>query len=77
MSLQEATFLNEFSEVQVRVLSTRNGQVLQIEAPRLGSSVTLDTFTLELLTEIDLEILSELVQMTYERRATAGQEARS
>ena len=68
MTFQETTFMNEFSEVRVRVIETRNGELLQLEAPRVGARATLDAFSLELLTQIDLAILSDLVQHGYDRR---------
>lgn len=41
---------NEFTVVRVRKVWTRNGERLQIEAPKLGSSILLDPLELESLT---------------------------
>ncbi len=67
MTLEEVTFINEFAEVRVRVVETRTGRLLELHAPRLDSTVRLDTFALELLSQLDPAALSDLLQHTYER----------
>lgn len=44
------TVTNEFTSVKVRKVSTRNGEVLEIESLRLERAVRLDALILESLT---------------------------
>ena len=44
------TVANEFAEVEVRRVDTRNGSRLLISAPRTGRSISLDALELEALT---------------------------
>ncbi|MGH9057483.1 MAG: dihydrodiol dehydrogenase [Acidimicrobiales bacterium] len=53
--------LNEFAEVQVRKVRTRNGARLEIVSPRTGTSVRLCPVELEALTRASDEALSALV----------------
>ncbi len=52
---------NEFAEVQVRRVSTRNGVRLEVRSPRLGRSVLLDALELEALTWQEPALFSELL----------------
>ena len=53
--------VNEFAEVRVRKVHTRNGVRLEIVAPRLGTSVRLCPLELESLTRAGHDALSSLV----------------
>ena len=44
------TVANEFAEVEVRRVDTRNGTRLLISAPKTGRSISLDALELEALT---------------------------
>ncbi len=50
MSDEPITIANEFTEVVVRRIDTRNGSRLLISAPRSGESITLDALEVEALT---------------------------
>jgi hypothetical protein len=52
---------NEFAEVQVRRVSTRNGVRLEVRSPRLGRCVLLDALELEALTWQEPALFSELL----------------
>lgn len=53
---------NEFAEVVVARVHTRNGVRLRITSPRLGRSVDLDPLELESLTWQPPELFSELLR---------------
>ncbi len=53
--------INEFAEVQVRKVRTRNGVRLEIVAPRVGTSVRLCPIQLESLTRASSDALSSLL----------------
>jgi hypothetical protein len=53
--------VNEFAEVEVRKVDTRNGARLEIAAPRLGTVVRLCPLELEALTRIGPEAFSNLL----------------
>ena len=72
MAFTETTFINEFSEVRVTVVQTRTGNVLELHAPRIGTTVRLDTFALELLTRLDPAALSDYVQDAYQAPEQPG-----
>lgn len=61
MSDEPITIANEFSEVEVRRLDTRNGSRLLISAPRSGRSISLDTLELEALTRQNTRTLAAMV----------------
>jgi hypothetical protein len=52
---------NEFALVRIRKVSTRNGERLEIEAPKLGHSIRLDAVALETLTWQEPELFSTLL----------------
>jgi hypothetical protein len=53
---------NEFALVRIRKVSTRNGERLEIEAPKLGHSIRLDAVALETLTWQEPELFSTLLE---------------
>ncbi|WP_326834743.1 hypothetical protein VSH64_07405 [Amycolatopsis rhabdoformis] len=53
---------NEFVDVVVRKIETRNGMRLDIWSPRRGSRVRLDAVALDCLSFQDPELISELLQ---------------
>jgi len=58
---QALRLVNEFAEVEVRKVNTRNGVRLEIAAPRIGAVVRLCPLELEALTRIRPETLSALL----------------
>jgi hypothetical protein len=56
---------NEFAEVVVRRVSTRNGVRLEIFAPRLGRRIFLDALELEALTWQPPALFSELLEEPF------------
>lgn len=55
------TIANEFAEVEVRRVDTRNGSRLLISAPRTGRSISLDALELEALTRQNTRTLAAMV----------------
>ena len=55
------TVANEFAEVQVRRVDTRNGSRLLITAPRTGQWISLDALEVESLTRQNTHTLSAMV----------------
>ena len=55
------TVANEFAEVGVRRVETRNGSRLLIESPKSGQWITLDALELEALTWQNANTLSAMV----------------
>jgi hypothetical protein len=55
------TVANEFAEVQVRRVDTRNGSRLLISAPKTGRSISLDALELEALTRQNTRTLAAMV----------------
>jgi hypothetical protein len=55
---------NEFADVVVRRVSTRNGMRLEIWSPRRGTRVQLDAVELDSLTWQPPETFSELIERT-------------
>jgi hypothetical protein len=54
--------VNEFAEVVIRVVSTGNGERLEIEAPRRGRRILLDAVELEALTWQTKETFSRMLE---------------
>lgn len=52
---------NEFAEVEVRRVDTRNGSRLLISAPKTGRSISLDALELEALTWQNAHTLATMV----------------
>lgn len=52
---------NEFAEVEVRRVDTRNGTRLLISAPKTGRSISLDALELEALTRQNARTLATMV----------------
>lgn len=55
---------NEFADVRVRRVSTRNGARLEIYSPRRGTRVHLDAVELDLLSFQEPEVFSEMLERT-------------
>lgn len=53
---------NEFADVVVRRVSTRNGMRLEIWSPRRGTAVRLDAVALDCLSFQEPELISELLR---------------
>ncbi|MCV7380231.1 dihydrodiol dehydrogenase [Mycobacterium alsense] len=58
---EPVTVANEFAEVEVRRIDTRNGSRLEITAPRTGRSISLDALELEALTRQNTRTLAAMV----------------
>jgi hypothetical protein len=56
---------NEFAEVFVRRVPTRNGVRLEVLAPRLGRRILLDALELEALTWQEPALFSELLEEPF------------
>lgn len=56
---------NEFAEVQIKKIETRNGSRLLISSPKSGHYITLCPLELEALTWQDQESLSLLINNPY------------
>jgi len=59
------TVANEFAEVQVRRVDTRNGSRLLISAPRTGQWISLDALEVEALTRQNTRTLTAMVGNAY------------
>lgn len=59
------TVANEFAEVQVRRVDTRNGSRLLISAPRTGQWISLDALEVEALTRQNTRTLTAMVGNSY------------
>lgn len=55
------TIANEFTEVLVRRVDTRNGSRLVISAPKSGRSISLDALEVEALTRQNARTLAAMV----------------
>jgi hypothetical protein len=55
------TVANEFAEVQMRRVDTRNGSRLLITAPRTGQWISLDALEVEALTRQNTRTLTAMV----------------
>ncbi|OMC57485.1 dihydrodiol dehydrogenase [Mycobacterium sp. IS-836] len=61
MSDGAITIANEFTEVVVRRVDTRNGSRLLISAPKSGRSISLDALEIEALTRQNSRTLAAMV----------------
>ena len=61
MSDEAITIANEFAEVEVRRVDTRNGSRLLITAPKNGRSISLDALEIEALTRQNTRTLAAMV----------------
>ncbi|HZC53266.1 MAG TPA: dihydrodiol dehydrogenase [Mycobacterium sp.] len=61
MSDEPITIANEFTEVLVRRVDTRNGSRLLISAPKSGRWVSLDALEIEALTRQNTRTLAAMV----------------
>ena len=64
MNDEPLTIANEFTEVQVRRVDTRNGARLLITATKSGQSISLDALELEALTRQNTRTLESMVGNT-------------
>ncbi|MCV7076559.1 dihydrodiol dehydrogenase [Mycobacterium szulgai] len=62
---QAVTVANEFTEVVVRRVDTRNGSRLLITAPRTGQWISLDALEVEALTWQNPRTLAAMVGNSY------------
>jgi hypothetical protein len=62
---EPVTIANEFTEVVVRRVDTRNGSRLLITAPRTGQWISLDALEVEALTWQNTRTLAAMVGNTY------------
>jgi hypothetical protein len=65
MTGEPITIANEFTEVVVRRVDTRNGSRLLISAPKSGRSISLDALELEALTRQNTRTLATMVGNTH------------
>lgn len=65
MTDEPLTIANEFTEVQVRRIDTRNGSRLLVTAPKSGQSISLDALELEALTRQNTRTLEAMVGTTH------------
>lgn len=56
---------NEFATISVRKVSTRNGERLEITAPRLGHRILLDALALESLTWQPMDTFSRFLETPF------------
>jgi hypothetical protein len=61
----EFTLVNEFGFVRVRKLRTRNGERLEVEAPRLGHTIRLDALAAEGLSWQSPETISSWLETPF------------
>jgi hypothetical protein len=64
MTGESISIANEFTEVVVRRLDTRNGSRLLISAPKSGRSISLDALEVEALTRQNTRTLEAMVGNT-------------
>ncbi len=62
---ESVTIANEFTEVVVRRVDTRNGSRLLITAPRTGEWISLDALEVEALTWQNTRTLAAMVGSSY------------
>jgi hypothetical protein len=65
MKDESITIANEFTEVVVRRVDTRNGSRLLISAPRSGRSISLDALEVEALTRQNSRTLAAMVANSH------------
>lgn len=65
MTGKEIRLANEFSEVVVQLVPTRNGARLRISVPASGRAILLCPLELEALTWQDHEFFARLLQTPY------------
>jgi hypothetical protein len=62
---QEFTIVNEFAFVKIRKLRTRNGERLEVEAPRLGHTIRMDALAAEGLSWQSPETVSSWLETPF------------
>lgn len=60
------TIANEFSEIRVSLVETRNGARLLVESPKSGQWIALDPMELEAVTWQTTQTFSEMIAHPYE-----------
>jgi hypothetical protein len=65
MNAEPITIANEFTEVEVRRVDTRNGSRLLISAPKSGRWISLDALEVEALTRQNTRTLAAMVGNTH------------
>jgi hypothetical protein len=63
--LGEWMLINEFASVKVRKLKTRNGERLEIDAPRVGHTIRFDALALEALSWQTKETVSSWLETPF------------
>lgn len=66
--VHECMLRNEFAEVRLRVIHTRNGRRLEIFSPRGGSRCAFDPVGLEVLSRLQPAHVCRLLEESYEER---------
>lgn len=61
----EFSIVNEFAVARIRKVHTRNGERLEISAPRLGHAVRLDALALEAVSWQDDDFFSALLETPF------------
>lgn len=62
---QEFSVVNEYAVVRVRKILTRNGERLEIHAPRLGHTIRLDALACEALSWQAPEVISTFLEQPF------------
>jgi len=62
MNEEPLIIANEFVDVEVRRVHTRNGVRLEIHSPRRGTTIRLDAMVLDALTWQEPEVFSEMLR---------------
>lgn len=65
---------NEFAAISIRKVCTRNGERLEITAPRLGYRILLDALALESLTWQTMETFSRFLETPFGPIQGSGRE---
>jgi hypothetical protein len=66
------TIANEFALARVRKVYTRNGERLEIQAPKMGYKILIDPIELESLTWQTHAFFSELLETPFGPEGTSG-----
>jgi hypothetical protein len=61
----ELSLSNEYAQITIRKVSTRKGEQIEIESPKLGYRIRLDPVELESLTWQDKSIFSDFLLTPY------------
>ena len=61
----ESSIVNEFGAARIRKINTRNGERLEIAAPKLGYCIRLDALQLEAISWQTEQFISELLETPF------------